>query len=545
MKTFRELHGKVICLAVLIWNCGLSPAQGMYPGQTRHNFKKQEDTGYSYGKEFSKLEKASLLAIGEINKLFRQESEPIWPGFDLSKQPFLVYIPEKWVLLVNSNRTMPGFSSYPEDWPDIHTDAMIYYGNYEGLMGQLQFDFKMDSLVTVAVGLPEGFLPVDSSDIMIRVFSFIIHEAFHQFQRQNFGDIPWVREERYPILDPENTASAYLEMQILKDALIAMNGQQSAPCRDLCRHFAAVRENRWKTANPLVKEYEQGQEINEGTAKYVEVRSILDMNQLAGNPDQNIHPDFLSVFNTQERALAYLYQNFNQIMADKTVQPDDMIRNRIYPVGAAEGLLLDYLGIEWKNDAQKAGPDFTFSGKFISALCNNTDNTETMVVNAREKHHYDKVKSTTQGKIEDYLDQYEKVLSSFNAQEGYRIEVHFNYSSLSRSQSTLEKKWVIKNGEELLCMNNRIFKLKTENILITIENKAVLQHQYWDNKQAEIVFYLENPESISIDSLEYPVSEIPEMQFSELTIRGKDIELSYKSPGQIKRSGNTISIVEQ
>jgi len=35
------------------------------------------------------------------------------------------------------------------------------------------------------------------------VLGFIVHEAFHQFQLEAFGEIPWEREARYLFLDVE------------------------------------------------------------------------------------------------------------------------------------------------------------------------------------------------------------------------------------------------------------------------------------------------------------------------------------------------------
>jgi len=42
----------------------------------------------------------------------------------------------------------------------------------------------------------------------------------------------------------------------------------------LLKEFIAVRNYRWKHADNYVRKYEQGQEINEGTARYVEMKAM-------------------------------------------------------------------------------------------------------------------------------------------------------------------------------------------------------------------------------------------------------------------------------
>ena len=202
-----------------------------------------------------------------IIHLFKQHSNDIWPGYDLSKMPFIVYVPEKWVLLFNVDEEIQGFGPWPEGWPDLGTKVLYHEGSYENLVGQLVFDFQINDFKTVAIMVPKK-LPE------VRLFGHIVHEAFHQFQIGNFGEIQWQREERYPILNVENTSLAYLEMRLLMDALEAMFEGDSDQAVDRGRQFVAVRNFRWGQSDSFISRYEQGQEIREGTARYVEMKSV-------------------------------------------------------------------------------------------------------------------------------------------------------------------------------------------------------------------------------------------------------------------------------
>jgi hypothetical protein len=162
---------------------------------------------------------ALVLGVGRaVVSAFRANPDAVWPGYNLAEQTYLVYIPKKWVLLVNPVAEVEGFTESPEGWPDLGTKALFHDGTYGDLVGQLAFDFEVGGVKTVAIGLPEnpeGYpRPLD-----VHLAGFIVHEAFHQFQADHFGEIPWQREERYPILDTDNSALAALEMSILMDAV--------------------------------------------------------------------------------------------------------------------------------------------------------------------------------------------------------------------------------------------------------------------------------------------------------------------------------------
>jgi hypothetical protein len=532
---------KINLILVLILMAALSLQAQTEDHDKKANNKEIPFTSISQSnKQFSKLEITLFAAIGEIVKLFREEHNTIWPGFDLSKQPFILYIHEKWVLIVNYDKKIEGFSQYPKDWPEIHTQAMIHFGNYKDLTGQLQFNFEVDSIKTVAIGLPEDFFSFEDDKEKMMIFGFIIHESFHQYQRQSFGEIPWSPEEKYPILDVNNTASAYLEMQLLIDAVEAMDLNDKDRCQELMIQFAALRAKRWEDAGKFVKKYEQGQELNEGTAKYVEVKSILKMNKIANKSDSDVNSYYLNAFKSND--ISYLINDFEGRIADNTVSPEDMIRNRIYPVGAAQGILMDYLEIDWKSEIENAGSNITFN-KFILKQFNiSNDDIGVQVSNIKKKYEYDNIVSSTKIKINEYLDNYTKEISSFDKQEGLRIEIDFHYSSLSLSTSSKAKKWVMDKGTQSLCMNYRLFKLKTKHVFINLENLAVMQHNNWDEKNTKIIFYITDISSIEIDSIKYNASNISNTQFSKLSISGKDFEINYNHNGQISVSDNMLSI---
>ncbi|MCJ7459653.1 MAG: hypothetical protein MUP17_11780, partial [candidate division Zixibacteria bacterium] len=277
-------------------------------------------------KKLSDNDYTALKICERVIQLFKQFPDSVWPGYNLAQRPFIVYIPDRWALLFNYSKETDDFTSYPKDWPDLGTQVLFHSGQYKDLAGQLVFDFPIDTLKVAAVPL------TGKSDV--ELFAFIVHEAFHQYQGSSFGEIPWEREEKYPIQDSQNTALTYLEMRLLIDALRASEKDQIRKCREYVKQFVAVRSYRWQNVDPFVAKYERGQEINEGTAKYAELKGIslvkeLEYKSSLAGLTSPLFEDFSFILMPE-----YLLADFQARITDSSVSPEDMPRNRIYPVGA-------------------------------------------------------------------------------------------------------------------------------------------------------------------------------------------------------------------
>ena len=342
MKNFISFPQPVLLLSLLLQNSGLFSQQN-----------------------FSNDELTLLKVVSGINYTFENYTNEIWPGYDLSKEPYIVYLPDKWALYVNTQNTVEDFERYPPEWPDLGTQTLIHKGTYKDLVGQFEFDFQMDSITTFAMGLPSNLVfSFDNPSYML--FSTTIHEGFHQYQRNHFGEIPWAREENYPILDIENTALASLEMHILTDALNTLYKENRVEMEKLLKQFVAVRLLRWKRSDSFIEKYERGQEINEGTARYVEMKAIecfltLDYERISNSLLTDLEQDMENISISD-----LLFDDMKARLTGISVAPEDMLRNRIYPVGATLGFIMDDLKIDWKSEFQIAGYDVSFPQLIIN-----------------------------------------------------------------------------------------------------------------------------------------------------------------------------------
>lgn len=484
----------------------------------------------------------TVLKICEgVIQLFKHFHDSVWAGYNLAKQPFIVYIPGKWVLLFNTDQKIEGFTSCPEGWPDLRTNVLYHQGQYKDLVGQLAFDFPVGNIKTVAIGLPQK-LPESLDFLEMRLFGHIVHEAFHQFQYEKFGEIAWEREERYPILDRENTALAYLEMRLLMDALKSVYTNNKKQVKKYVKQFVAVRNHRWELSDPFVIRYEQGQEIREGTARYVEMKSIellktMKYQSSLSGLTSSLEEDLKSI-----SMLEYLMRDFHERMTDESVSPENMLRNRIYPVGSTMGFLADCLDIDWKEKAQEAGPEFTFEKLFTQNLGIDKKKLRDFLKKAKKNYGYDKIIASTEKLINEYRNGYEKDLKSFEAQKGLRIETDFTYRSLSRSRSSTGKRWIMDNGAISFCKNFRVYTLKNKDLILQLHDAGVFEENDWVNKRKKVVFFAPEIYSLSLDNKPFKTNEDLHQGFNCIEFHGKNFKFSYSKAGTITFSGSSIKV---
>jgi hypothetical protein len=478
----------------------------------------------------SDYERMTLEVCRSVVKMFRANPSAVWPGYNLAEQTFLVYIPKKWVLLFNPPERIDGFAVCPEGWPELGTKVLYREGSYGDLIGQLAFDFEIGGVKTVAIGLPED--PEDMpTPTDVYLAGFIVHEAFHQFQAGHFGEIPWQREERYPILDRHNTALACLEMRLLMDAVSRSETGARRDVEDLLRMFAAVRAERWRAGEAFVAEFEQGLEIREGTARYAEMKAISLIKNTTGLPG------FASL-----SVPGRLEEDFLARFAGDTVSPEDMPRNRLYPVGAALGYLCDFLGLEWKSSAQAAGPEFAFH----QVLFRRPDAAETpaaeLVARARKTYGYEQIMKATGKLIDEYREGFSREFESFNRQPLEKLELEFSYRGISRSRNSLAKTWLVDDGSKSLCRRYRVYTLKNADLSLQVQEAGVYEENDWEAKHKKVVFYVPSIESIALDGAMVKPVEGPTRPFRTLEIKGPSMRLTVTKPGTITRNERVIII---
>jgi hypothetical protein len=241
-------------------------------------------------------------------------------------------------------------------------------------------------------------------------------------------------------------------------------------------------------------------------------------------------------------ALEYRLKDFETRMKKNYIDPDDMIRNRIYPVGATLGLLADALGVVWKEAAQKAGPDFAFHELLAKALPPGGRPAPALLEEVKGRYGYDTILAATTESVSAYKEGFRQALESFESQPGIRLEISFSYRSLSRSRVGAGRKWVMDDGAMTLCPTFRVFTLKNDNLTVETRENGVLENDDWDRKKKRVVFYVPEITSLRIDGAAQSPGTSVSGEFRTLELLGPAFAVKVKAAGAIDISGRRAAV---
>jgi hypothetical protein len=214
-------------------------------------------------------------------------------------------------------------------------------------------------------------------------------------------------------------------------------------------------------------------------------------------------------------------------------------------VGSAQGVLLDYLKIAWKEQAQKAGPEFTYVQLFKESLKVKDEQLAGLLEKVKKNYDYEKVLASTDKLIAEYNEGYNQDLAAFEAQSGYRVEIDLSGKNLSRSSSTSAKKWIVDRGTKSLGSYYDVYVLRTvqnTDLLLEIHNSGIFEQDDWDKRTKKIIFFVPEITSLTLDGKALDSAQVTQSQFSNIEIAGKNLKLTCTKPGAISISDHTVRI---
>lgn len=149
------------------------------------------------GNGLDQQDRTALQVCEGIIRSFERAPDAVWLGYYLARRPVVVYRPGRWALLLGHEEQVPGYTFCPSDWPDLGHPARFQGKPPEELAGQLVFNYQVGDVKTLAIGLPDDPAPVAEAQALppeAVLLAYVVHEAFHQYQYEAFGEIPWARE---------------------------------------------------------------------------------------------------------------------------------------------------------------------------------------------------------------------------------------------------------------------------------------------------------------------------------------------------------------
>jgi hypothetical protein len=259
--------------------------------------------------------------------------EKLWPGFAPLEIPLAVYDQRDSYLFRHPSppaqyRPVPGA---PEVYVMSGLDPAITANSSAQLGGV--------PTATVRIQSPSRWAGAELA----------VHELFHVFQRARHPS--WTANEADLFTYPFERADALALRREETDALMrafratipdvaagVLSAQESDSVRCWARAFVAARSRRFVLIGAEAAAYERGTELNEGLARYVELRAT---GWLPLVPPMS-----------GDSSLARSRDKTGEFTAEA-------VRQRAYEVGAAMGMVLDHLQPDWREQLEAAAPTST------------------------------------------------------------------------------------------------------------------------------------------------------------------------------------------
>lgn len=249
------------------------------------------------GKGDDRVNVATVRTIREaLDELSRQ---PLWPAFEPSEIPVVIYDGEDTWLLRHPH---PGFPF--GRWADSE-DLWMMPGLHDSVRA---------NTATIVDGVPTAALMLASlaGRSPLEAAAVCIHEMFHVFQRDHYPT--WVGDVGamflYPLSDPALLTMRRLETEAWRRAQAASDPSAR---HGWARTALRCRAARFLALPPACPAFERGTELSEGLAQYVEHRAL----------------------------------GITHVTLPAEGYPPDQARGRCYAIGALMGTLLDEVAPGW------------------------------------------------------------------------------------------------------------------------------------------------------------------------------------------------------
>ncbi len=297
----------------------------------------------------------------------------LWPGWDASATPLLFYMPNEQEVLINHPSPPDGFRRL-RGVPGLPFDN-IYVRDGEtlfGLDGQnttrevngvrtlvvsdtlSQRRQWLQGLVEAAKGgagdateqINAGMRPNPYG-----LMGMIAHEAFHAFQEERASNkgVDELALFKYPALSAENNAGFAIEAELLRDSLLAEDGEG---LRSAAIKWMALRHGRRKGLPEECAAYEDGTEFGEGLAKSMEYR-LLRVLEGRTPVDRMYWAQGFHGYGDLSKERQRLIDDAIAFMSGARAVNNDLygaspVRFRLYYSGMLIAALLDRLDPAWK-----------------------------------------------------------------------------------------------------------------------------------------------------------------------------------------------------
>jgi hypothetical protein len=292
----------------------------------------------------------------------------------------------------------------------------------------------------------------------------------------------------------------------------------------------------------------------EGSAQYVEVRSVGLMGDLCTRsyeeaPSSTAPPSATpapgcDIFTGVTWDL-YLLADFEDRIGDGVIDVTDMARNRVYPVGAALGILLDFFEIDWKTAVLDAATSPGLAELLAQGTQWDPASRNTLVARARERHAYDEILAACEARARTYPLEYQAGVDSLAAMPGYHVSVEARVSGLSRSRSCEGRRLVLENPTRSFSKKCHVYTLKhvgKDDLFVEIRESPIVEETSADRATRRVDFVTPDIKTLDVDGRPVDLDFRGTHSFTRVRIGGSHVEIRYDGEGTLAVNGERVSV---
>jgi hypothetical protein len=303
--------------------------------------------GNALGQDKPALREIDRIRLAEAFRLSDQLGDEIWPGWSKAPLAVLLVTPEK-EFLIRHPQPSKDFTSLGYD---SKLKSEVFYRDRKFQTHLLATFPAVGGISTIVIGQAENTDSKTSTPWVIT----LMHEHFHQLQdsQPNFfkdtealnlsrGDQTGMWMINYPF--PYETAEVSQQFSVLVRLLLeAMNAKPKTLFTSKLAEYLAARDTLKQMLNPDDYKYFSFQLWKEGIARYTEYR-VAHWAAAKYQPTREFQT--LKDFTAFSAAAG---QQHDLIVHElSTLKLENYKRVAFYPIGAAEGLLLDRSNPNWR-----------------------------------------------------------------------------------------------------------------------------------------------------------------------------------------------------
>lgn len=319
-----------------------------------------------------RIDPLMIAQAAEAWSVIARKDNPIWPGWNASDTPILIYLPNVQDVLINHPKPPAGFTLYNgpiqfpggkiwiKDGPTIEQydgqNTAREVNGVDTLMLADTLSTRRQMLQSFAeqaretAGDLKDEIEGNLKPTPYEGMAMSVHEAFHVYQRRRApgkGGNEMALAD-YPSLSVNNNVGFALEADALRAAALAKTPSER---RQFAIQWLAIRQERRKKLTSALCDYEDGTEFSEGTAKYTEYRLLQALEGRQPSRDMWLVQGFRG-YKDLSAARARLLDRMVDMMSGKANVNNDLygaspVRMRLYFSGMGIGALLDGLGAKW------------------------------------------------------------------------------------------------------------------------------------------------------------------------------------------------------